>query len=200
MTRQIMFVGLLLLGGCMWAHAQTDGSGRIGQSVPMTVGQLFEKVEDNSKSLRAQKTGVAAASLGVEAARSKRLPDIDASLSFSYLGNVLMTDRDFSDVHGLHSPHYGNSFAVDAQQVVYAGGAIHAGIRLAELGKQQAEVGVKLTRQQERFMALGQYLDLCKIDNRIKVYEKNIELTEQLIADIKAKQKEGMALKNDITR
>lgn len=111
-----------------------------------------------------------------------------------------MTDRDFSDVHGLHSPHYGNSFAVDAQQVVYAGGAIHAGIRLAELGKQQAEVGVKLTRQQERFMALGQYLDLCKIDNRIKVYEKNIELTEQLIADIKAKQKEGMALKNDITR
>lgn len=42
MTRQIMFVGLLLLGGCMWAHAQTDGSGRIGQSVPMTVGQLFE--------------------------------------------------------------------------------------------------------------------------------------------------------------
>ena len=200
MTRQFMFVGLLLLGGCMWAHAQTDGSGRIGQSVPMTVGQLFEKVEDNSKSLRAQKTGVAAAGLGVEAARSKRLPDIDASLSFSYLGNVLMTDRDFSDVHGLHSPHYGNSFAVDAQQVVYAGGAIHAGIRLAELGKQQAEVGVKLTRQQERFMALGQYLDLCKIDNRIKVYEKNIELTEQLIADIKAKQKEGMALKNDITR
>lgn len=68
MTRQFMFVGLLLLGGCMWAHAQTDGSGRIGQSVPMTVGQLFEKVEDNSKSLRAQKTGVAATGLGVEAA------------------------------------------------------------------------------------------------------------------------------------
>ena len=51
-----------------------------------------------------------------------------------------------------------------------------------------------------RFIALGQYLDLYKIDNRIKVYEKNIELTQQLIEDIKAKQKEGMALKNDITR
>lgn len=82
MTRQFMFVGLLLLGGCMWAHAQTDG----GQSVPMTVGQLFEKVEDNSKSLRAQKTGVAAAGLGVAAARSKRLPDIDASLSKQLFG------------------------------------------------------------------------------------------------------------------
>ncbi len=69
-----------------------------------------------------------------------------------------------------------------------------------KLGKQQAEVGVKLTRQQARFIALGQYLDLYKIDNRIKVYEKNIELTRQLIADIKAKQTQGMALKNDITR
>ena len=85
MTKQFMFVGLLLLGGCLWVHAQTDSPGSINQSVPMTVGQLFEKVEDNSKSLRAQKTGVAAAGLGVEAARSKRLPDIDASLSFSYL-------------------------------------------------------------------------------------------------------------------
>ena len=61
-------------------------------------------------------------------------------------------------------------------------------------------VGVKLTRQQIRFIALGQYLDLYKIDNRIKVYEKNIELTRQLIDDIKEKQTHGMALKNDITR
>ncbi len=166
----------------------------------MTVSQLFERLEDNSKSLRTQKTGVEIANLGIETARKKRLPDLDASLSFSYIGNVLLTDRNFSNIQGLSSPHYGNSFSVEAQQVVYAGGAIDAGIKLAELGKQQAEVGVKLTRQQTRFVALGQYLDLYKVDNRMKVYEKNIELTEQLIADIKEKQKQGMALKNDITR
>ena len=32
------------------------------------------------------------------------------------------------------------------------------------------------------------------------MYEKNIELTRQLIDDIKEKQTHGMALKNDITR
>ena len=32
------------------------------------------------------------------------------------------------------------------------------------------------------------------------MYEKNIELTRQLITDIKEKQSQGMALKNDITR
>ena len=166
----------------------------------MSIAQLFDKIEENSKSLVTAKTGVEAANLGIESAKSKKLPDLDASLSFSYIGNALLTDRDFSNVHGLSSPHYGNNFAFNAQQVVYAGGAINAGIKLAELGKQQAEVGVKLTRQQMRFIALGQYLDLYKIDNRIKVYEKNIELTQQLIEDIKAKQKQGMALKNDITR
>ena len=190
MIKKMMIAGLLIWGGSLWAVAQTR----------MTIAQLFERIEENSKSLRTSKSGVEAASIGIESAKSKKLPDLDASLSFSYIGNALMTDRDFSNAQGLKSPHFGNNFAFQAQQVVYAGGAINAGIRLAELGKQQAEVGVKLTRQQARFIALGQYLDLYMIDNRIKVYEKNIELTRQLIADIKAKQTQGMALKNDITR
>lgn len=206
MIKNILFVSLLLAGGTIWASAQSQTTEGAAASLPvskkenMTISQLFQKVEDNSKSLRTSLSGVEAAHLGIESAKSKKLPDLDASLSFSYIGNALITDRNFSNVHGLKSPHFGNNFAFQAQQVVYAGGAINAGIKLAELGKQQAEVGVKLTRQQIRFIALGQYLDLYKIDNRIKVYEKNIELTRQLIDDIKEKQTHGMALKNDITR
>ena len=206
MIKNILFVSLLLAGGTLWASAQSQTTEGTAASLPvskkenMTISQLFQKVEDNSKSLRTSLSGVEAAHLGIESAKSKKLPDLDASLSFSYIGNALITDRNFSNVHGLKSPHFGNNFAFQAQQVVYAGGAINAGIKLAELGKQQAEVGVKLTRQQIRFIALGQYLDLYKIDNRIKVYEKNIELTRQLIDDIKEKQTHGMALKNDITR
>lgn len=205
MIKKIMLVSLLLAEGNACIMAQTPASNASvangsPEGIAMTVTQLFEKIEENSKSLHTVKSGVEAASLGIESAKSKRLPDLDASLSFSYIGNALLTDRDFSNVRGLSSPHFGNNFTFQAQQVVYAGGAINAGIRLAELGKQQAEVGVRLTRQQVRFVALGQYLDLYKIDNQIQVYEKNIALTEQLIADIKEKQKQGMALKNDITR
>ena len=206
MIKNILLVSLLLAGGTLWAPAQSQATEGAATSLPvckkenMTISQLFQKVEDNSKSLRTSLSGVETAHLGIESAKSKKLPDLDASLSFSYIGNALITDRDFSNVHGLKSPHFGNNFAFQAQQVVYAGGAINAGIKLAELGKQQAEIGVKLTRQQIRFIALGQYLDLYKIDNRIKVYEKNIELTRQLIEDIKEKQTKGMALKNDITR
>ncbi|MDO4160732.1 MAG: TolC family protein [Prevotellaceae bacterium] len=172
--------------------AQTDRN--------MTVSELFSLVESGSRSLRTQKTGLEVADKAVEEAKSQRLPDINASLSLSYNGNVVMMDRDFSNATAFSSPHFGNSFALEAQQVVYAGGAINAGIRLAEVQKRQAETGVTLTRSQQRFMALGQYLDIFKLDNSIKVYESNITLTEKLIADINEKHAQGMALKNDVTR
>lgn len=39
-----------------------------------------------------------------------------------------------------------------------------------------------------------------KLNNGIKVYDSNITLTAKLIDDIKSRQKQGMALKNDVTR
>ena len=51
-------------------------------------------------------------------------------------------------------------------------GSIGDIMELISLHPTAAEVGVKLTRQQAHFIALGQYLDLYKIDNRIRVYEK----------------------------
>lgn len=188
MMRKHLLTLLLLYGASAWAQR------------PMTIDQLFQRVEEHSKSLRAGKTQAEAAAVGIEAAKSQRLPDIDASLSFSYIGNALLTDRDFSNARGLRAPHYGNTFTLQASQAVYTGGAVTAGIRLAELTQKQAETGVRLTRQQVRFVALGQYLDLFKTDNQIRVYERNIRLTRQLIADIEAQQRQGMALKNDITR
>lgn len=166
----------------------------------ISVDDLFSLIEQNSRALKAQKTGVEVANHAVEEAKSKRLPDVGASLSVSYNGNVLMTDRNLSNPVGISQPHIGNSFSVEARQTVYAGGALNAGISMAELQRQQAQTAVEQTRMGQRFMALGQYLDLFKIDNSVRVYTQNIALTERLIDDIRAKQEQGMALKNDVTR
>ena len=115
MIKTIISASLLLSGGTSWTLAQTPPTNKEDL---MTISQLFDKIEDNNQSLRTQKTGVEAADLGIESAKSKKLPDIDASLSFSYIGNALLTDRDFSNVHGMSSPHFGNNFALQAQQVV----------------------------------------------------------------------------------
>ena len=89
---------------------------------------------------------------------------------------------------------------VDAQQTIYAGGAIDAGIKMAELGVEQAALGMALNEQNQRFVALSQYLDLQKIAHRQQVLESNIALTQKLIDNIREKHEQGVALKNDITR
>lgn len=191
MKRKILFHVLM---GCLLPSATIHAQNR------MTIDELFSLVETGSKSLQSNKLNIETATKSIESAKSQRLPDIGASLSVSYNGNVLMTDRDFSNAKGFSQPHLGNSFALEAQQAIYTGGALSAGIKLAELQKQQAQTQVEQTRNDMRILALGQYLDLYKMDNSVKVYKQNIALTEKLIADIKAKQSEGMALKNDVTR
>ena len=138
----------------------------------MTVDELFQLVESNRT----------------------------ASASVSMNGDVVMMDRDFTNAHGFAAPRWGNSLALEAQQVVYAGGAIDAGIALATLQHQQAQVDEQQRRQQQRFLALGQYLEIFKLKNREQVVRQNIDLTQRLINDIQAKHEQGMALKNDVTR
>ena len=166
----------------------------------MTVDELFQLVESNSKTLQETKISVEFAQKGIEVARSQRLPDVNATLSASYNGNVVVMDRDFTNANGFSSPHFGNSFALEAQQTVYAGGSIDAGIRMAELQRDLAQSGHRMTSESQRFVALGQYLDLYKIQNRMQVMEQNIRLTQRLIDDIQARHAQGMALKNDVTR
>ena len=170
------------------------------QEQRMTVDELFELVESNSKTLQSQKISVEFAQKGIEVARTARLPEVNASASLSLNGDVLVTDRDFSHWEGYGAPRWGNSLAVEAQQVVYAGGAIDAGIRMAELQAEQAAMDVSMSREQQRFLALGQYLDIFKMRNREQVLVQNIDLTNRLIEDITAKYEQGMALRNDVTR
>ena len=169
-------------------------------SRPLDIQGLFTLIDTNNSSVRVSKTSIEAARHDVEAAKSQRLPDINAQLSASFIGNALLTDRDFSEVHGLHSPHLGNQFIVDASQTIYSGGALTAGIKMSELGLEKAGIASDLTIQQQRFLALSQYLDLEKIANRDQVVKSNIELTKKIISDIEARHRQGVALKNDITR
>ena len=185
---------LLTIGLVSAAFCFAQGTRRL------TINGVFDLIEQNSTSLREQKTGIESAAEGVKDAKSQRLPDIGTQLSGSYLGNALMTDRSFGDAHGLHTPHWGNTLNIDVRQPIYAGGAIDAGIEMAKLGLESSKLSTSLNRSALRFNALTEYLNLEKIENRKRVLKANIELTQKLIDDIKARYSQGVALKNDVTR
>lgn len=170
------------------------------QSRTMGIEEMFRLADENSKSIQTYRTGKEVADENLKAAKAQRLPDISASLSGSYWGNGKLWDRDFSNATKIDMPHWGNNFALEAQQVVYAGGAISSGIELVELEKQLAEMDWQKNRQDIRFLLVGHYLNLYKLHNQIEVLHKTLELTDQLIANMQARLEEGTALENDITR
>jgi len=174
--------------------------GLYAQSLLMGIDELLRLADAQSKSIQTYRTGTEAAGEALKAAKAQRLPDVNVSLSASYLGNGKIWDRDFGNAMTVDMPHFGNNFAIEAQQVIYAGGAISSGIRQAELGKQLAELDLQKDIQEVRFLLIGHYLNLYKLDNHIKVLQDNIRLTDEVIADMKARREQGTVLKNDITR
>lgn len=170
------------------------------QTRQMGIDEMFRLADEQSKSVQTYRTGADAADEALRAAKAQRLPDISVSLSASYLGDGRIWDRDFGNGMKVDMPHFGNNFTLEAQQEVYSGGAISSGIRQAELAKTLAQLDMQKNVQEIRFMLVGNYLDLYKLDNQMKVLEKNIWLTEQVIANMKARREQGTVLKNDITR
>lgn len=166
----------------------------------LPIDEMFSLADQNSKSLRPGATGIQEAEENVKVAKNARFPDIHVSLSFSYLGNGRMIDRDFSHGTNAPMPHFGNNFAIEASQAIYAGGAITNGIALTRLQEENARLNLKASRDNIRFQLVGYYLDLFKQQNIARVYEKNIDLTRQILGDLQAKGEEGIVLKNDITR
>ena len=146
------------------------------------------------------RTAQQAAEEGIKSAKNAKYPEINAELNVSYIGDCFLTDRDFSNYTKAPSPHFGNGFTLEAQQVVYAGGSVNAAVKMAEHEGRMSEAVINKSRQGLRLMAAGEYLDLFRTDNSIKVYKENIALTTKLIEEINARREHGLALAADVTR
>lgn len=192
-TFKVLFL-LLGTGSGICISAQTPSD------CILSIEQMFELADKNSRSIRTFELAEQEAAQAVKVAKNALLPSIDVSLSASYLGDAWLADRDFSDGENAPMPHFGNNFAIEASQVLFAGGAITSNIALAKLRQQVAQLDKDKNRQDIRFLLVGNYLELYKLRNQAEVYRQNIEQTKRLLADITAKEKEGLALKNDITR
>lgn len=178
-------------------------SGRMcaqSQSLSMSLDRLFRIADEHNTSIKSFESAVREAEAGIKAAKAERLPDVDASAAFSYLGGGRITDRDFSNGFGVHIPHYGNNFALTASMPIYTGGAITSGINLSRLTADMAQANAADNRQRVRMLLVGYYLQLHNLKNQERVFEENIALTETLIAHTKKRQAEGVVLKNDLTR
>lgn len=168
--------------------------------VTLSIDQVLKLVEQNNKDVATARRNVNVTQQNIKVANAAKLPNIDAAVSVSYLGDVTITDRDFGNAMRAATPHFGNSASVSVYQPVYAGGAINAGIDLARTQNSLSLTELDITRQNVSIQAVGCYLELFKANNVLNVYDENIATTERLLKEMRSRYNEGVVLKNDITR
>ena len=115
----------ITLLGSSYVHSQNGGR-RI-----MTLNEIYSLADTQSKTIKIYEAAVENADKNISVARNAYLPNVAFSASATYNGNAWVADRDFSNGQSYSSPHFGNNFAVEASQVVFAGGTIYHNLSFA---------------------------------------------------------------------
>lgn len=183
----------------------------------LTLSELYQMADSQSLVIRVAESELVAANHGVQQAKNALLPSLSADISGSYIGDAYLLTRGFSasgttdvilaglgpqsiDNGRQPTPHWGNNFSFQASQVIYAGGAILAGIEMAKAGERIAQLQVDKSRQEVRLMLTGYYLDLVKLQNQLHVLDTHIALTEEVLTMMRARHEAGTILSSDLTR
>lgn len=176
------------------SNAQDTVFKRIG------INELFKMAVDSNQQLRVSRMGIDVANERVEVAKTLRNPNIGASASAFYLGDVTVFDKNLSNKMTVPMPHFGNSFALQASQMVFKGGAISNNIAIAGLQEQLASLNYQKNSMDVKLLLAGNYLDLFKMYNQRDVYQRNIKLAQLRISNINKMYKQGMVTRSDIIR
>lgn len=168
--------------------------------LPLTISQMGELIEQNNAEVKVARTNRAVVLQEKKIAQSAKLPELTVSLNLAYNGNATIIDRDFSDAATAPTPHWGNTLNINLYQPIYTGGAISGAIDLAESKRVMSDINYGGILDASKITAISCYLNLFKSRNLIKVYDENIRLTERVLDDMIIKNRQGVVLKNDITR
>ncbi len=169
-------------------------------ALSLNVEQLFELVDQNNPGLKVSRKSIEVAEQNVKIAQNNKLPNASTSISGYYLSDVDIFSTKFKKQFTQDMPHFGNSLSVEANQLIWKGGQVNESIRLAKYQVEVAQLQYSSAEQEARLAALGYYLDLFKLYNQSKVYEQNIILAEQRLANIMKFEEQGMVTRNDVIR
>jgi len=166
----------------------------------ISVEELFALTKENHPNLAVSKADITIAKQKVEVAKNAQLPSINAGVQAYYLGDVNIIDKDFSNSTRVEMPDFGNTFSVDASQLIWKGGLVQNSIKAQSLQEELAELNYQANEQSIKLLVLGYYLDIYKLVNQKKVYQQNIQLAEQRLDNINKYYNQGMVTRNDVIR
>ena len=166
----------------------------------LTISELFSLTKENHPRLVVAKADVEIAAQQVKVAKSNYIPSLSVGVQAFYLGDVDVLDKDFSHLAKQEMPHFGNSYSVEARQLLWKGNSVRNAVKVQSLSEEIAQLSYTTNEQAIQLLVLGYYLDLYKLRNQAQVYEKNINLAHQRLTNIQRFEKQGMVTRNDVIR
>ena len=189
-----------ILGGLGALLFSSIGSYAQEKTQQLSVEELIELALANHQQLKISAQQKEIANQQTQILKQQQLPSIGVSATAAYLGDVAIYDRDFSKVMTKDMPHFGNSYAIQASELLYKGGAIKKSIELAEIGQQLAELDWVTDQQSIKFLVISNYLDLYKLLNQQEVYQNNKKLGQLRLDNVKQFYSQGMLTRNEVIR
>ena len=183
---------VLLFGISAMAHAQRE--------YRLTLEQAIELGLQNHQQLKIAAAKIDVGEQQVKAMRTQTLPSVTFSANAFYLGDAVILDSDWSKLRTVEMEHFGNSFALQASQLLYKGGVIKKSIEIAELQKQLAELDMVANEQDIKFLIVSNYLDICKLINQMQVLERNKALAIQMLDNLIKMYEQEMLTRNELIR
>ncbi|WP_447640681.1 MULTISPECIES: TolC family protein [Chitinophagaceae] len=170
------------------------------KTVYLPIDSMFSMAERNSKQLSISRQHIAVSQLNTEIAKDKQLPSIGAEAALGYISNAAVWDKHFNYQSTVQMPHVLNNYSVAAGWEIFHGHTIKNNIAKASLEEQIAALDFRKNKEDIEFLLLSRYLDLATLYNQRTVYQQNIALAKQRLADIEKLNKQGMVTHNDIIR
>lgn len=166
----------------------------------LTIDEAVQLALQNHPQLQASKTGVEIGKQQITIAELQRVPTLTFSTTASYMGNLFTLDKHFGNKTDIDIPNFGNTFGLQAGQLLFKGGLIKKSIEAADLRAQLSELDLEKDKQSIKFLVISNYLDIVQIDNQIEVLNNNKQLAETRLKNIKDFYSQGMVTRNEVIR
>lgn len=166
----------------------------------LTADEVAELAVQNHQQLKVSAQNIDIARQNTEVVKLQKLPNITASTSQFYLGDVVAIDKDFSNSTNVPMPHYGSSYAVQATQLIFKGGLVNKSIEMAGLREQLSKLDLEKNKQDVKLLVISNYLDIYKILNQEAVFQNNKKLAQERLKNIQKFYQQGMVTRNEVIR
>ncbi len=158
----------------------------------MSLQEALMLTNQNSPTLHAARAGVRAANESVRQTIAKALPQINGSASSSLTYSESLAAQDvFSQKHSL-------GLVVD--QVLYAGGAVDSGLKLADANVRAQWQRLAATEQQLMTQTAARYMDIVLSQAVVSLNQAALDLTAEQLRAANARRDAGVATITDVTQ